>query len=610
MEILGKDNEKSRVYIAVLTLAVIGLALVFSTWQTLRRQYQASLEHLELTSSAVLQAVETSLRRGPGMRANIGSPGTREFFRDLENSGDIIFVGILGDDGARLLSDGENVPTSFRLPPEALAAIRAKTRWQGVTLHEGKSMYLALRPITPPPVRRHHGRRAMLPPPEQSGQQSGQPPFSQHTPSVQPVPSGFLIVGMDMDKHASVYRGFKRTALFQSAYTLAAAVLLWGLAVRFISRRQLAGKAAYLERLQTRLIDNLPDALLIADASTGVIQAANPAAYGVFNAHGHNLAGTTLGELGLPENVTGNVTGSVTNTPSTNMASGPDTATAPGGWVQAPLAGLHLEVRSLPFQGESGAASLMVIARDRTDIRTLEKNLAEAEKLAAVGSLAAGVAHEIRNPLSALRGFAQYFAKKLAGKEPEEEYANTMVREADRLNRVITDLLYLARPRHLCVAPTDLKTACADTVSLLQFELRDIGITIEDRLNAPTIAADPDGLKQVLLNLFLNAIEAMRDTPGVLTVSSEGGAYEGKTGVWLRVADTGPGMSKDMLDSAFEPFHTTKENGTGLGLALVRAIMRAHGGDATILSPLPASPGCMVSLFFPNASQSPGEGEQ
>jgi nitrogen-specific signal transduction histidine kinase len=106
-----------------------------------------------------------------------------------------------------------------------------------------------------------------------------------------------------------------------------------------------------------------------------------------------------LTEIGLPNDLNG--------------APGPSS-----GWRQAVLNGMHLETRALPFQGEEGATSLMVTIRNRTDIHTLKKNLAEAEKLVAIGSLAAGVAHEIRNPLAALRGFAQYFAKKVGGEKP------------------------------------------------------------------------------------------------------------------------------------------------------------------------------------------------
>ncbi|MDL2209888.1 PAS domain-containing sensor histidine kinase, partial [Desulfovibrio sp. OttesenSCG-928-O18] len=544
----------------------------------LRKQREASMEHLELTSMAILQAVDSSLRRGPFMGMNRFSTDTRDFFRDLENSGDILFVGIIDESGTRLVVEGESRTKPLEFPDGALREMKNGSRWLGVAKYGHKPIYVAARKIqtAQPGMRRggmgrHH--------------QSGTPPETEPAAT----PALFLTVAVDMDKHFAVYKGFRRTAIFQTAYILAAAVFLWILAARFISRRKLAGKALYLERLQARLIDNLPDGLLIAD-QTGAIQAANPAAHAILASRGPTLVGKNLAEISLSFDA-------------------PVTGAAPNGWRQAAIDGMQLEVRGLPFQSEAETSSLMVIIRDRTMIRNLEKNLAEAEKLAAIGSLAAGVAHEIRNPLSALRGFAQYFAKKLTGKQPEEEYARTMVREADRLNRVITDLLYLARPRDLAPAPTDLATLCGELGTLLEFELREQGMELSCRLAAPEATADPDALKQALLNLLLNAVEAMGAETGAesgkreVALDSERGTWEGRNGVWISVTDTGPGMDEAGREQAFKPFFTTKKKGTGLGLALVQTIMHGHGGTAAIESPMAegATTGCRVRLFFPDA---------
>ena len=114
-----------------------------------------------------------------------------------------------------------------------------------------------------------------------------------------------------------------------------------------------------------------------------------------------------------------------------------------------------------------------MLIRDRTQIRSLEEDLNEAKRLAAIGSLAAGVAHEVRNPLSAIRGFAQLFATKLKGQAPLDQYATTMVQEADRLNRVVTDLLYLAKPRQLDPMETDLTQVGESLKQLMRFDFED-----------------------------------------------------------------------------------------------------------------------------------------
>ncbi len=595
MEIIGSSKEKSMVYVAVLTLAVIGFALVFSTWQILRRQEKASLEHLELTSLAVLQAVDSSLRRGPMMGRSRFSLETRDFFRDLENNGDILFVGILDEDGNRLAAEGD-APQPIDFPPEAIEALQYRSRWQGVARYGDTQIYVAARRIQgtadhPGAMHRQGERRHHR---------------EDDTPLVRGAAEGlFLVVAMDMEKHFAVYQGFKRTAIFQTAYILAAAVFLWILAVRFISRRKLAGKAALLEQFQARLIDNLPDGLLITDAAGGIL-AANPAAQGIVpaeNPAGGSLAGRTLAAV-------------------FDRVEPPVDLAADKGWQQTSLEGMQLEIRVLTLQqnhaaldGEEAGPSRMVIVRDRTRIRTLEKNLAEAEKLAAIGSLAAGVAHEIRNPLSALRGFAQYFAKKLAGKQPEEEYAQTMVRESDRLNRVITDLLYLARPRNLAPVPMDLTAVCGEMSALLHFELQEQGLSLGCDLGAATVNADPDALKQALLNLLLNALEAVGDMPSdgsgverAVAIAARRATERGVPGVWVTVTDSGPGMSEEEQAQACKPFFTTKKKGTGLGLALVHTIMQGHGGVMAITSP--AAPdgktGCAVSLFFPDPTTTSG----
>lgn len=595
MEIIGGGREKSTIYIAVLTLAILGIGLVVSTWQVLKRQKEADMEHLELTAAAVLQAVDSSLRRGPmagWMGGNRTTPETREFFRELERSGDILFVGIVDEQGNRVAADSEPRPPLV-LPEDAPQTLKTANRWQGPAIYDGTHIYVAARRIQGMPGG----------PPVQGNDPGNGPRHGQarrhhreQPPAFRAGPSLFLIVAVDMEKHFAAYKSFRNTALFQTAYTLAAAVSLWILAVRFISRRKLAGKAVLLEQFQARLIDNLPDGMLITDAD-GHILAANPAACGIFGRDGASRA-----------QIVGQDIGAVTRT-----AAPPVDPDFSNGWQQAVLDGLQLEIMVLPYRTEQntgeGGPSRMIIVRDRTRIRTLEKDLAEAEKLAAVGSLAAGVAHEIRNPLSALRGFAQYFAKKLAGKNPEEEYARTMVRESDRLNRVITDLLYLARPRDLVPVRMDMGAVCDEMTTLLHFELREKRLSLACAFEAGSLHADPDALKQALLNLLLNAVEALNsgETPAhaerAITIRSRHGTESGMAGVWVIVEDTGPGMSEEAMSQACAPFFTTKKKGTGLGLALVQTIMQGHGGLIDIASPIPPGGigGCAVSLFFPDA---------
>ncbi len=575
MEIADKNAERSTVIIAVMTLVTIGLSLILSTGQALHQQEDAGKQYLAMAGQSVLQAVESSLRRGLFVRPNgpgLFSIGTASFFRELEKTGDVLFVGIIDKNGSRVLSShSTHNMGSLSFPPEGLQTLATEGEWHGQTNFGNHQAYV-------------YGKRIMTPTPV-SGEATGLPTF--------------LVVGLDMSKHIAVYNRFKRNALFQAAYILGAAVFIWSLSMSFLKRREQAGRAAVLERFQARLVDNLPDGLLTL-SRTDTISAANPAAHMVLKVQDGELAGMPISAL--PQAVADCIEDATRESQSYGTHSI---------WKNLNVDGSYLEMLTLPIREGDAGHDRLVILRDRTQIRELEKNLSEAEKLAALGTLAAGVAHEIRNPLSALRGFAQYFAKKLAGKQPDETYAQTMVRESDRLNRVITDLLYLSRPRAMDIREVSLGHLAADVENLVRFDLESSQITFHSSLGAQIAWADEDALRQAVLNLVLNSLDAITSSPtsaNALDIQGTSSAChkreihfsssEADSGTWIFVRDTGSGMSKIECEQAFEPFFTTKKKGTGLGLALVHKTVREHEGRAHIESH--AGCGTTVSLFFPN----------
>lgn len=604
MDIADKNTERSTLIIAVMALVTIGLSLIVSTGQTLNRQEEAGTQYLILTARSVLQAVETSLRRELFMRADgpgLFSSGTAELFRELEQSGDVLFVGIIDRQGGRVLTSRptQEAGRTLVFPPDALQDLAQKGEWHGRATFGKLSAYVYGKRILPRSQTLAHdqtrgdaGQRA-------AGGDGARPhvsgPFGQEdfVPDAPDRLPTFLVVGLDMGKHLAVYRSFRQNALFQAAYILAAAVFIWTLTMSFLKRREQAGRAAMLERFQARLVDNLPDGLLTISLDN-VVRAANPAAHDILKARDGSLAGTDVADL--PPEIAGCIVG-------------PDSEATPG-WTNRTVDGAHLEILTLPIRDSDAEHDRLVIIRDRTQIRELEKSLSDAEKLAAVGTLAAGVAHEIRNPLSALRGFAQYFAKKLAGRQPDENYAHTMVREADRLNRVITDLLYLARPRAIEPRAVSLGQLAAELENLVRFDVGKLGVRMRTSLGPDLVMADEDALKQALLNLVLNSLDALAQC---LMAGGEGGheihisSMASDGGVWVFVRDTGPGMNREQREQAFEPFYTTKKKGTGLGLALVHKTMRDHGGRAQIDSEV--GRGVTVALFFPGGRPSGPPGQ-
>ncbi len=232
--------------------------------------------------------------------------------------------------------------------------------------------------------------------------------------------------------------------------------------------------------------------------------------------------------------------------------------------------------------GFAGVILLFVVQNHRlSEIRELKKEVIKNQRLASLGMLAAGVAHEIRNPLSSVKGFATYFKERYQH-IPEDQYiADIMIQEVDRLNRVVTQLLEFARPIRIFKKLVCINTLVQDSLKLIERQANDKGIEIRLllMLQPEQISVDSDKISQVLLNLYLNAIEAM-NTGGILSVS----VFRDKKGIAIRVADNGCGIAPQDLAHVFDPYFTTKSTGTGLGLAIVNNIVEAHEGHIRIES--------------------------
>lgn len=224
----------------------------------------------------------------------------------------------------------------------------------------------------------------------------------------------------------------------------------------------------------------------------------------------------------------------------------------------------------------------ILILRDLGEVRRLQDEVRRQEKLAALGGLAAGVAHEIRNPLSSIKGLATFFASQFEDGSESRQAAGVMIQEVDRLNRAITELLDFARPTDLRFTPTDLAPLLSRSLQLIEQEAANLDIQIDARIadNICPVMIDADRIAQCLLNIYLNALQAMKDG-GTLTIRCEA---EGNQHARISVSDTGPGIETEHLKRIFDPYFTTKNKGTGLGLALVSKIMEAHQAQLNVES--------------------------
>ena len=241
----------------------------------------------------------------------------------------------------------------------------------------------------------------------------------------------------------------------------------------------------------------------------------------------------------------------------------------------------------------------IIHAEDVSERRGREARLRRAESLASLTTLAAGVAHEIKNPLGSIGIHMQLIQKALSRIDAEEVeqiegYVDVVNEEVERLNRIVVDFLFAVRPMDTKLEDRDLNAIVHDLLEFVRFELDEANIEIQENYaeDLPNLEIDEKYLKQALLNIVKNAISAMPDG-GIFTVSSR---HQGDV-VILKIKDTGLGMSEEVLNKIFEPYFTTKDFGSGIGLTMVYKVVKEHMGDISVVSQ--EGKGSSFSISFP-----------
>jgi len=239
---------------------------------------------------------------------------------------------------------------------------------------------------------------------------------------------------------------------------------------------------------------------------------------------------------------------------------------------------------SLLTDGKGKKLGALVLFQDITGIKALEEKLRQADRLAALGTLSAGLAHEIKNPLSAIKTFVQLLPRKLENPSFMEKFNTTVPREIDRINQLVEDLLELTRRRTPSFVALDVNHLILQVIDLHIEEMKKKQIHFEDHLDRtlPSIGGDPETLYRAFSNLVINAIQAMPNG-GVLRISS---AMEGSKSPELNIIfrDAGIGMDAETAKNIFNPFFTTKDRGVGLGMALTHKIIEDHRGTIEVMS--------------------------
>jgi PAS domain S-box-containing protein len=242
---------------------------------------------------------------------------------------------------------------------------------------------------------------------------------------------------------------------------------------------------------------------------------------------------------------------------------------------------------------------------DVSRLRELEEGKRRTERLASIGALAAGMAHEIKNPLVAIRTFAELLPERFSDEDFRHEFSQIVVQEVERIGELLARLRDLTSPQPQQVVSLFLRELVEETLGLLRGQLEQAKISVQTGYDAESTVVDGDRgqLKQLLLNLLLNAIEAMPDG-GRLAVALRQLERDGEQWVVLKIEDTGSGIPDGFLEKIFDPFVTTKEQGSGLGLSICRGIIEAHRGRI-MASNNPEGQGAIVTIQLPVASRPP-----
>ena len=568
---------------AVLVLLTV---VTVTTYFNVSRSGEQAKRVLEVQATAVVSGLAAGLRTG--WRHWVWQDDTLEGLIQEMNRGDVAFIAMLDERGRVLAHTNpkllgrlfkENERTMLRLDFHEV---------RGWFISE--KLFLAGRKIRPdelPPPRPRledmrpgmmeelgPGMRMML-------QRRGPLPENRHSPAV-------IMVGLKTDAYLEARKRQVLHALVMAGllFVLGSAAIYFIFVVQ--NYRTIDRTLANLSTYTSGIVDNMPGGLVTVDSAGSPVMV-NQAARVMFGWEDRPVKGlnreTAIAELCREF-------GPALERGETVIEREFEVQKLDG--TLLPLAVSAAQVPA----GEDGGADFgtVFILRDLRQIRALEDQVRQSEKLAAVGRLAAGVAHEVRNPLSSMRGLARFLARGLDEKSREAEYLKVMVDEIDRLNRVINGLLDFARPRQPNLESVSLNEVARHTSDLVTDDARHHKISLREDMapQKPTILADRDMAIQAMLNVLLNAIEAMPDG-GRLMISTK---RNGNQGVFM-VEDSGPGFDQANRSRLLDPFFTTKKKGTGLGLAQVAGIMEAHGGKIE----LGGEPGfgARVELSFPLA---------
>jgi len=551
----------------------------FMITENLNRQKENTVRLLLEKGTALIRSFEAGTRTGMMGRMRSGFKLQR-LLTETAQLPDIVHLLVVNTNGVILAHNdlsqiGEKYGNDLDL--EKISGTPSE-QWRFKSYPDGKNIFEVFRRFSPTggPMGKRHGRMMF------------NPNAKHHMHMQQDVlfDPQIIFVGLDMETIEAAQKADARHTVVMGIILLL--IGFAGIIFLFLTHSYRTTKASLsrVKAFSDNLVENVPIGLIAVDDNQKIVS---------FN----NVAEAVLG-ISIEKAIQKKAK-EILPIELLNQIDNPDIKK---GIVEEEIDCLVQDGRSIPLQvsatllhdEDQTFLGHVLLFKDLSEVQALRREIARNQRLASIGRLAAGVAHEIRNPLSSIKGFATYFKERYRENKDDQQTADIMIQEVERLNRVVGQLLEFARPINISRKPTSIAAIIEDSLRLVEREASIKNIKIETRFSSPVneIFIDPDRINQVLLNLYLNAIEAM-ENGGRLSVV----LLLDEENKWIKISvkDTGVGIKKEELAHVFDPYFTTKPSGTGLGLAIVHNIIDAHDGKMKVES----SPkkGTTVTLFLP-----------
>jgi two-component system sensor histidine kinase HydH len=570
----------------ILAIVVVGLAMM-----NYNRESQYMAKVLSDKGATLIRAFEAGARTG--MMGELGAlPRLDTLIKETAVQPSILYIVIVDQSGEILAhSDSSQIGQRF-LDANDITALEADddVKWRTVgresaSAFEVYKLFLPILPTSPQAHMMQQGRKmtqnhmgVWCSPNWMGGLQEEK----LLNPKVRPI----IVIGMDTTSfEEAINEDIKLTIVISGVLLLLGVA---GVVSLFWAQSYTKSKTMInnIRAISSEMISNLPEGIILTDNDLKV-RYLNEIAQELLNVNGKSVIGDSSKDI-LPMAIS-----------QMRASSSQDKKMIEHEIEIKQLNGAVIPVSVIATEvvtDDNIFVGHMYLIKDLTQIKQLQAEIQKKDKMAAIGNLAAGVAHEVRNPLSSIKGYASYF--KTLFEDDSENYAaaEVLVNEADRLNRVITELLEIARPSDIKPQHVDAKSIFESAMRLVQADPNQkaktkISLNITDGIQS--IFIDPDRFVQILLNLYLNSFQAMPDG-GLLTTK----VFSRNNHVVIVISDTGSGMSLETKKKIFNPYFTTKTTGTGLGMAIVQKIIEAHNGVISVSSE--ENQGTVVTIELPH----------